>query len=460
MSVRSQATRFAKFCGIDRAVMLYIFGRAWSTVAVPVTLFLVGTFLSGEEQGFYYTFGNILSLQIFFELGLVIVILQFASHEKAHLEWTPKWTLKGDSAAKSRLTSLMVMTLRWYSVAALLSVIFILPAGLYFFGVHQGGAHVTWKVPWMWMSIVTAFALCVSPIFAVLEGCGLVADVAGIRLSQAIVSNAVLWFALSKHWGLFAAPMFATASLCCGIAWLAIKYRAFLIDMLHTRRDGPKIAWLVEIWPMQWRIALSWLSGYFIFQLFNPVLFAYQGSVEAGRMGMSLAVMQGLSSLAIIWVYTKIPLFGHLIAKQEYAELDRMFFVSLRRSVIVACLVGMMFCLGVFGLKAIHHPLSQRILDPLPFLLLTVVTIIGTVVQSMACYLRAHKQEPYLMPSLLGGLLIGGSTYVLGRYFGASAIVIGYLAMTIILLPWNVWIFIGKRREWHKPVGTETTVLV
>ncbi len=45
------------------------------------------------------------------------------------------------------------------------------------------------------------------------------------------------------------------------------------------------ISWRREVWPFQWKIAVSWLCDYFIFQLFTPVLFAFRGPVEAGQDG-------------------------------------------------------------------------------------------------------------------------------------------------------------------------------
>ena len=44
-----------------------------------------------------------------------------------------------------------------------------------------------------------------------------------------------------------------------------------------------KISWRKEVFPMQWKIALSFMSGYFVFQLFTPVLFHYQGAEVASQ---------------------------------------------------------------------------------------------------------------------------------------------------------------------------------
>jgi hypothetical protein len=70
--------------GIDKAIGFTILARGWGSLAGLITVALIARFLSPAEQGYYYTFGSLLALQIVFELGFSFVILQMASHERAH----------------------------------------------------------------------------------------------------------------------------------------------------------------------------------------------------------------------------------------------------------------------------------------------------------------------------------------------------------------------------------------
>src|SRR6185369_3301792 len=107
---------------------------------------------------------------------------------------------------------------------------------------------------------------------------------------------------------------------------LLTSYRRKLVGgLLSYSVKEHAIGWRREIWPFQWRIALSWLCGYFIFQIFTPVLFAFQGPVTAGQMGMSLTISSGIGSIAVAWMSTKAPVYGGLIARGEIGELDRIF---------------------------------------------------------------------------------------------------------------------------------------
>src|ERR1700689_3575930 len=84
--------------GLDRAVGFTVLARFWSSAAGLLTVFLIARFLSPAEQGYYYTFGSLVALQIVFELGFSLVILQMASHERAHLAVSVDGIVSGGAA--------------------------------------------------------------------------------------------------------------------------------------------------------------------------------------------------------------------------------------------------------------------------------------------------------------------------------------------------------------------------
>lgn len=449
--------RLLRFWGVDRAIGYTLIGRGLSVITGPITLLLIASYLTPAEQGYYFTFGNIIGLQIFFELGLGGVISQFASHEKARLDWTPEGTLEGDEASKSRLASLLFKSMLWYGVAAALVVAVVLPLGAVFFARQEQGGSVNWLAPWMWIVLASAGSLLLVPIISVLYGCGLVSKIASLQVCQSLGGSLLLWLALALGGKLMAAPVMSTFGLVCGAAWLVLRQRGFLRDLAkRARAAGGEVSWRREVWPFQWRIALSWLSGYFIFQLFNPVMFAYHGPAAAGQMGMSLSIMASISAIAIAWVATKAPSFGTLIAKGEYQALDRLFFRCVWQSVALIVLGGAAFWFGTLLLRGVGHPLGQRLLPPLPLSLLVAASIVNYIVYAEAVYLRAHKQEPFLWISLASGGLIGASTYLLGKEFGAIGVMAGYLAVsTLVGLGAGTWVFFSKRRLWHSVPAPE-----
>src|SRR5262245_66110501 len=105
------------------AVVYAVLARSWQALAGVVTLLVIGRFFSPEIQGYYYTFSSLLALQAFIELGLGVVIVNTASHERALLHLSADGWIEGDERAKDRLASLGVFVLRWYAIAAHVCVV-------------------------------------------------------------------------------------------------------------------------------------------------------------------------------------------------------------------------------------------------------------------------------------------------------------------------------------------------
>jgi O-antigen/teichoic acid export membrane protein len=439
-----------KWLGIDRAIAFTILARIWASLAGLVTVTLIARFLSPAEQGYYYTFGSLIALQIVFELGFSFVILQMASHERAHLTILSDGTIEGDPVAHARLASVLQKTVRWYTGVAALLALFLLIAGSHFFLSHShNGDPVSWRGPWYAAAIAATLTFQLDPIVSFMEGCGFVANVARLRLIQAITGSSLAWLVLLAHHGLFAPAMIIAGNAAVSSVWL-FQRRNLLLPLLRHHPGGHRIQWMSEVLPFQWRIAVSWLCGYFIFQLYNPVLFAYKGAISAGQMGMSLSLSNALVTVAVSWVNTKAAPFGAMIARKDYAQLDNIFFQSLRHSVTV-CMAGALavWVLAVYFRWA-HVSFANRILDPLPLGILLAGTPISVIVFAEATYLRAHKQEKFLLNSILGAILITCSTFWLGKTYGALGIVTGSLLVGLFIgLPMGTYTLLKYRRLWH-----------
>lgn len=439
--------------GLDRAIGFTLLARGWSSLAGVGTLTLIARFLSPAEQGYYYTFYSLVALQIVFELGFSVVILQTASHEAAHLTLAADGAITGKASAHARLASVLQKSVRWYTIAALLMAGILLPAGMLFFS-RQAAAHpaansVSWLAPWILIVLATCVTFQIDPTFSFLEGCGYVPEVARTRLWQAMLGTSMGWTALLLHHGLFAPGLIVLGQAIAGSVFVYRK-RRLLRPLLGHATGVHRIDWGAEVWPFQWRIAISWLCGYFIFQVFNPILFAYRGPVEAGQMGMSLNVCGTLSSMAIAWMNTKAAPFGRMVARREFAQLDAVFSRALIQSTVAAALA----CGGVWGalflLRAHHIAFALRLLPPLPLAMLLLATVCNIVVFAEALYLRAHKQEKFMLNSILGALWIAPAAFVLGRWYGASGIALEYLCGTIIIgLGLGTYTFAKYRRLWH-----------
>lgn len=436
--------------GVDKPIAFTVLARVWASFGGLATLILIAHFLTPAQQGYYYVFGSLVALQIVFELGFSFVILQLASHERAHLTISDADEISGDPIAHARLASVLQKAVRWYTSAAVLLAIFLILAGSHFFGAHnQMGAQVHWRLPWYTTAIAAAITFQLDPVLSFMEGCGFVANIARVRFGQVAIGNALAWLTLISHHGLFTPAMMIAGNICVSFFWLS-RRRKLLIGLLRYKIGPHSIKWKSEIWYFQWRIAVSWLCGYFIFQLYNPVLFAYKGAVAAGQMGMSLNLASAIQSISVSWMNTKAAPFGSLIARKEYLHLDRLFFRTLKQSFSV-CMAGSViaWCAAIY-LNWVHLRFANRILDPMSLGILLINTMLNNIVFAQALYLRAHKQEKFLLNSVLGAVLVGCSTFFLGRTYGAIGMVTGTLLVGLLMgLPLGTYTFFKYRRLWH-----------
>jgi O-antigen/teichoic acid export membrane protein len=449
--------RFLKKFGVDQAIFYTSAGRIIQSFTGIITLFFVARFLSGVEQGFYYTFGSILAIQIFFELGLNGIITQYVAHEVSHLQWDSDVSLSGSPQHLSRLSSLLHLCVKWYSIIGVILLLVLLIIGFVFFRRYDtSGGAVNWNIPWITLSFSTTIAFLVNPILAFIEGLGKVKEVAKMRLTIQILTTFLIWICLISGLKLYTSGLSNVLGLLLLLNLLFFnKYWPIFVNIWRSLGQE-KIGYKREIFPYQWKIALSWISGFFIFQLFNPVLFATDGAIAAGQMGMTLAALNGIFSLSFSWMSTKVPTYSSMIAQKNYWQLDNLFDKTLKQSVIINGSGLVILFLGIYFLKYFHFPLGNRFLPYFPLVLMMIPIFLNQFVSSWATYLRCHKKEPFLINSIVGGVSCSLSTILLGKYFGLIGITSGYCLIAVSMFPWSYYIFKSKKKEWHKTAVSST----
>ena len=438
--------------GLNKAILLTILARGVQAAGGVGAIVFIAGFLSEEEQGYYFTFMSIIGIQVFFELGLSGIITQYTAHEFAKLKWLPDFELDGDEYYKSRLCSLLRFFTKWFGIISLLLAICLIPVGYYFFGSLENSSHnINWQAPWIILCLATAFNLFMGPVLAFFEGLGLVEDMAKIRLIQKGSTVLLLFIFFMLGFKLYAAAVSSLIGIGINYYQIVFSNRFKILKKIWQYNFQWKINYYTEIFPFQWKIALSWISGYFIFQLFNPVLFASDGAVVAGQMGMTLQAYTGIGAIAMSWILTKVPVFSDYIAKGEYQLLDSLFKKTVINLMMVTICLILVFNVFIFGATYLQLGFSFRFLSLRISLILSIAFIVNQYTFCLATYLRCHKKEPLLLYSVVLGILSAISTFFLGNKYGVTGMTIGYTAITLaISLPWAIIVFRNKRTLWHQ----------
>lgn len=432
---------------IDPAVFWGGLARACLFVATPLSVLFIGKYFTPELQGYYYTFSALLSLQVFGELGLGQVLVTFSSHEWSKLKLDESGSVIGDPNNLSRLVSLGRLAFKWFGIVGPIFSLGLWSVGFFFFS-QKGMSDISWVTPWLVLCILTGISFFLIPVWSLLNGCHQVVPVSFFRFLDSLFFNIALLVGISHGLALWT-PVLATG---VRIAWsgifLSYKYTNFL-KTFFSIQNVSNIHWKHDIWPIQWRSAVCWISGYFAASVITPVMFHFHGAVLAGKTGMTLLLFEAVSSISMIWLTPKMPRFGTLIANKQYQELDQFFWRITKIIAFVSVTSASIIWLAFYLFQYANYPLSTRFLSPLPTGLFLMAQVLNMATSPMSVYLRAHKREPLMAISVVHGILSVSLILVLGKYFAAVGIAMSCLLVNIIIMPCIAIIWYRCRKIWH-----------
>ncbi len=424
---------------IDRALTMAVAARVFQLIAAPITLLVIGRFFSPELQGFHYTFMSLIALQSFAELGFSVVIVNTASHQWATLSLSGDGRIVGDADALSRLVSLGRLTFRWYAWVGVLFVVFVTVIGLAFFaGAAEPG--ITWRGPWVAIVALAGLQLWMLAFTAILEGCNQIAEVYRFRLAQAVLCNTAFWVVAAGGGGLWAGVALAAVRLAVDGTLVAVRYRSFFRSF-RQQPAGPQLVWRDDLWPMQWRLALSGFTHYFAMSLFTPVLFKYHGPVIAGQLGMSWQAIGGIQSVAGVWLTTRVPALGALVATRSRVAFHELWRKTSAVSLLIFTAGASMVLVLLWVAQTRDVALTDRLLPAGLVAVLVAAVFLMQVSQCQTAYMRAHRVEPIVVLSVVTNLLFGAAVWLGGRSYSARGMAWGVLAVATVLVVWESFVW-------------------
>lgn len=412
-----------------------------------VTIYVLTITLSVVEQGWYYSFISFASIFTIFDLGLSVVILQLSAHYFVGNKWKSKGLLEGDDT--DRFLSLLSQSSCLYTKLGFIYCLIMIPAGVIFFGINASHLYSTayWQAPWVLLIIATSFNIFLLPVFSVIEGSGSITEVYSIRIIQGLLGSLACWIVLFNGGVLWATLMIPLGAFVVGILWILFKYPT-LLQQAH-KLSSNNIKWSTEVWPLQWRIGLTWLSGYLLTQIYTPVLFYYHGAAVAGQMGLSLTLANMLGLLAQSWIARRVPLMAQAVNQKNWQTFDQIFRRDFMFSIVFYLLGSLVFCFLYQLISGTNY--SERLLSFWPFLGLLFVVLINHINGALASHLRSYKKEPLVWVSLAGTILTVPIAIVSAAYYSVSGVVGSILLVQLILtLPLSFHLWLKYNRRWRQ----------
>ncbi len=443
-------SRLAEKLQIDRPLIYALTARSWQAMAGPLTMvFLIKT-LTLSEQGVYYALSSIMSIQLFFELGLLNILISQAGHHHSGLLQATNDQERARSARQ--LSQLISASQRWFIVAALLFVV-----SAVFLGWRSLSDKVTtidWWLPLVALSGLAAATVALSPRIAILEGTGHRENVYRTRLFQMVSGAVVVWVTLLLGFKIWALVTSAAVQLFFVLYLTQVAYRDFFVS--HRFRttessDTPsdsEWSWISEVLPLQWRIALISIVYHAATQFFTVIVLRFHDEQEAGRLGMTLSATGAIQGMSLAWVHTKFSLVSALHGSGQREQAGTLW----RQSAVVSTLLLIAAMVTAVGIVA-SLPLAgrgweNRFIAPWQMLVLGFGCLANHLIALQSFYVLSRKGRPFLMAALVGFTSTGVAVLLGGYGYSTSGIVWGYaLTTALITLPLHSLAYLQYRKQ-------------
>ncbi len=445
---------FGQRLGLNKTILFSLLSTFVQLSGSFFTLLLIAFYFSKSEQGYYYTFLSLASIQIFFELGFTGVITQFVAHEFSNLRFTKNYFIRGNEIALSRLASLFKFSILWFvKFSGFLFIALLVVGSLFFNNNSNNDIGINWKTPWVILSIGTSINLMVSFLISFVLGLNEVKFISKIQLFANFIKTIIICLGIYFGIKLY---VLGIASIVYAFIIVFLVFNRFknVFSQFYKIRITKTISFWDEIFPYQWKIAISWISGFFIFQLFNPLAFMYGSPEIAGKLGMTLVLVNTISSISLIWTNTKVPYYAMQIANKKFEEINFLFHKTLRQSFFIALVFIISLLLFVFMSYSGYLPnflnkIFSRLLDVSNILILCITALLNLFTTSWALYLRCFKREPFLLHAIITAILCIIFFFSFGSIFGIDGIIISYFLITLLVFPFSYLTYKKSYRNWQ-----------
>ena len=421
----------------------------WHLISGPIMLLLIPFYLTPEQQGYWYLFGSIAALSTFADLGFSNIVLQFSAHEYAFLEINSEGYLLGTESNLKKISSFFKFVIIWLRNICSVSFPIIVCVGVIFLA--RDKVLSIYLLPWLIYALGSLINFFNNTILSFLEGMNQISKIQKTKFIVAFFNTLIIAAGLLLQINIYSLSfgMLLSSSF---MFFTIFKTYGKIVKQMWKESKTFSYPWKKEILPLFKKYILSFVSGYFLFQIYTPLMHLFHGAEYSGKVGITMSLVTAAFQLANIFIYTITPQINMLIEKKDWKMLDNLF-----RNRLLLSLCSYIFLWGCFAIFVyffadfafIPHILP-RFLSYKGISILVFCYFIQLFVNSWAVYLRGHKQEPYWLTGIFAAVWVFLLTSLAGKMLSPDLFFIGLLSHYIWGLPVSYIIYRNDKKKWHK----------
>lgn len=408
----------------------------FQVIITPATIVILTRTLTGEEQGYYYTFLSLISLQGVFELGLFAVIVNKTSSLCSNLKKFDVENLKTLDVVRENIASFYRLTKKLYYYISCVFFLSVTIIGFIFFR----GQNMTFindiQILWIIFCFLYSIQIFFLGLNSFLEGCGEIENVEKWRLISYVSSGITLIVCLIYGLGLSSLIFAALPRIIKDVFIIKYIYRG-QFKVLKSTVSTTNINYREEVYPMQSKLALSGIFSYLQQGIFVPIIFSTLGPVEAGAIGVALQVTSFVQQILTRIVHINQPKLASLVAVRKYDEVDALILYVQRFTLKASLLVLIGFTFSYYFLELFDLEILERLPKFWIFFLLILSACAYGQLAILIGYLRSFVEEKVHLMSITSAGVNVLLCYIMIDRFGLFAVSVSYfVSIACVSLPW------------------------
>ncbi|EKO3487348.1 hypothetical protein M3924_002989 [Vibrio fluvialis] len=419
-----------------------VFGVGYGLILIPVIL----KFLTPEEVGVWYLFSTFLMAAQLLEFGLKPTISRqlsyiYAGANRIISEGLPEFH-DTKKISYQLLFDFIDIVRMVYKIISFFVVVLIGCLGsiyLYHLNIDSTCSHI-WGA-WGIFVISITLNFYFSYFDGVLIGRGLQRSVnKAITVSRIVMvmsSSILLVFGLG------------IISLSIGLLLSTLSYRVIVAYYFTSSTDselnsikstsGNRMLLLKVMWLSSWKLGATNLGSFCVKRSSYFVVASYFGLDLAGKLGVTLQIINLISSVGSMIFNLNLPRMNFLQSdfSKNYKEIRKIFFSSLVFSHLVYILSGVFLYFWGPWLLSIVSP-NADIIHGQPLVLLLIVYYLEINHTIFATYLTSLNKVPFFKASIISGFLIVVLNYLVCKYTDMNIVGI-IIVQLLVQLAYNNW---------------------
>lgn len=414
-------------------------------IAGVILVITIPFWLTPVEQGFFFFFYSIISLQVMCELGLNQIIMQRLSACYSNLSIDEDNLLSGLPEDIGDFHTILTAAKTWYRNIAIFFYIAGLSVGSYILKSSSDQSATEQIVILALLLTTVAINLYLSIQLTARQATSRVADVARLRTFQSVCGN-IIFLVLVFILKIKMEAILAISFTSCVLTYVWLKKNSYHYSVEPIINS--EVNWITDFFPLQWRIAVTWISGYVVTQLLVLFIFSEHGPVISGKFGLTISIFTSIIMIGLSIVMAKMPEMARLISLRSYDLAFRLFRGLLISALILAGLSMTTFILIVINVSSDYYFLTDRILDQKLMIIIAISNFGSLLIFAIGAYLRAHDKEPTLNLSV-ALLILVLLNMILSSGQSIEFFLKGHASINLIGVPWALWLLIKQAKSYE-----------